>query len=234
MVSYKEVFPKRKSIIGMLHLAGSDSEEILRRAREELKIFAGEGLDGAIVENYHGSLGDVQRFLDVNDNKDITLGLNLLGFNFLGLEWAQRYDVRFVQLDNVNGFVRDTVQAYMKLREKTPNAVVLGGVRFKYQKPTRNSLKDDIFEGSTLSDAIVTTGEGTGIETPLSKLRDFRAVMKDYPLIVGAGVDARNVREQLEICDGAIVGSYFKNGNTRAPVDVNRVRELMNIVRSFN
>ena len=34
------------------------------------------------------------------------------------------------------------------------------------------------------------------------------------------------------VCDGAIIGSYFKpNGDTQMPVDRIRVRELMDIVR---
>ena len=41
---------------------------------------------------------------------------------------------------------------------------------------------------------------------------------------------ASNVYEQLSVADGAIVGSYFKNGNTENPVDAKRVRELMSEV----
>ncbi len=231
---YSQVFPKRKSVIGMLHLAGDSSEDKLRRAREEMEIFAGEGLDGAIVENYHGNLRDVERFLENNNRQDISLGLNLLGFNFLGLEWAKRYGVKFVQLDTVNGFGREAVTAYLTLRERISNVAVLGGVRFKYQKPTGRILEEDILEGTTLCEAIVTTGEGTGLETPTDKLRDFRKVMGDYPLIVGAGVNSKNVYSQMEICDGAIVGSFFKNGDTHAPVDIQRVKELMEIVKAFN
>ena len=89
-------------------------------------------------------------------------------------------------------------------------------------------------EGISRCEAIVTTGSGTGIETPRDKLERFRSHLGYFPLIVGAGVNAENVKEQLAIADGAIVGSYFKpQGDTGQPVDRERVRELMTIVREL-
>ena len=108
-----------------------------------------------------------------------------------------------------------------------PKTVVLGGIRFKYTNPTGNTLEEDIAEGMSRCEAVVTTGEGTGLEMAIEKLREFRRVMGRFPLIVGAGVNDKNVREQMEICDAAIVGSYFKNGNTQNKVFRDKVRKLM-------
>ena len=57
-------------------------------------------------------------------------------------------------------------------------------------------------------------------------------------MIVGAGVNAKNVYEQLRVADGAIVGSYFKEdiygqSDTRRIVSREKVGELMKIVRSI-
>ena len=78
----------------------------------------------------------------------------------------------------------------------------------------------------------------TMIETPIKKLMDYKKILgsilnKEFPLIVGAGVNLNNVHEQLEIADGAIVGSYFKNGNTQDPVVRENVRNLMSIVKEM-
>ena len=59
-------------------------------------------------------------------------------------------------------------------------------------------------------------------------------VMGDFPLIVGAGVTSENVQEQLRICDAAIIGSYFKNGNTEDKVRGELVRNLMEKVRGMD
>lgn len=228
---FKAVFPEEKSVIGMLHLAGSGQKDRMDRLAKELEIYQSEGLHGVIVEDYHGSLGDVSRALNYcAENSRIPLGVNILEFPLLGLEWVRQYGVKFVQFDSVNNWEREFAAAYNLKRAENPEVIILGGVRFKYQKPTGKSLEDDVAEGKARCEAIVTTGEGTGIETPLSKLREFRGAMGDYPLIAGAGVTAQNVRSQIEIADAVIVGSYFKNGDTQAPVNRQRVRDLMKIV----
>ncbi len=48
-------------IIGMIHLAGNDP---VKRALEEIAIYEEEGVDGVIVENYHGSKMDVVKTLE--------------------------------------------------------------------------------------------------------------------------------------------------------------------------
>ena len=81
------------------------------------------------------------------------------------------------------------------------------------------------------ADAIVVTGAGTGKETPLRKIQDFRRIIGDHPLIVGAGLIPDNAYDQLSIADGAIVGSSLKMQNdTRMPVDRSRIRDLMAVV----
>ena len=83
-----------------------------------------------------------------------------------------------------------------------------------------------------MCDAIVTTGEGTGIETPIEKLNEFKFYLKDFPLIVGAGVNLSNIYSQLKVSDGAIIGSAFKPGkNTHLPIERSLVKNLMDIVK---
>ena len=45
-----------KRIIGMIHLAGG-----VPRALEEIALYQRHGLAGALVENYHGSVRDIER-----------------------------------------------------------------------------------------------------------------------------------------------------------------------------
>ena len=123
---------------------------------------------------------------------------------------------------------------YNRTRTQFPNVCVLGGVGFKYIAPTGNTPEIDLAEAMKRCEAIVTTGEGTGIETPLAKLRQYKSILRNFPLIVGAGVNLENVSEQLKICEGAIVGSYFKpSKDTLLPVDRNRVRNLMSVVKEI-
>lgn len=229
---FYDLFKVKKPIIGMIHLAGSDSYGKVTRAFEEISVFEGEGVDGAIVEDFHPS--SFQEVLGVLDKlskleNKIVLGVNFLQNPYSGFGLANLFDLKFVQFDNVQTPGID-LKFYNEMRSQYPDISVLGGVRFKYTRPSGNSLETDLSEGMSRCEAIVTTGEGTGIETPTEKLREFRKIMGDYPLIVGAGVTATNVYGQLSIADGAIVGSYFKNGNTENPVDAKKVRNLMSKV----
>ena len=97
------------------------------------------------------------------------------------------------------------------------------------------SLEEDLKLGMERCDAIVVTGAGTGINTDLEKIKTFRSILGDFPLIVGAGMTADTAQEQLAYSDGAIVGSYFKEfGEAEYPVDEERVKEFICKARASN
>ncbi|MFH1503201.1 MAG: BtpA/SgcQ family protein [Candidatus Diapherotrites archaeon] len=221
-----------KPIIGMVHLAGNNKDEKIKRALEELSIYEQEGVDGAIIEDYHGpaeyiyeTLKEVQK-----NNYKIILGVNNLRNPYASFH-SKNLGAKFVQFDSVQN--KDlNLENYNEFRKVYADMIVLGGIRFKYTLPTGNSLEKDLDEGKLNCDAIVTTGEGTGIETPIKKLKVFKSYLGDFSLIIGAGLNTENAYEQLQIADGAIVGSAFKpNKNTRLPVDKYLVRELIDMVK---
>jgi predicted TIM-barrel enzyme len=223
-----------KPIIGMIHLAGNSRKERIQRALEELAIYEKEGVNGAIIEDYHGPAEDIWKTLEKAQKYDykIILGINNLRNPYSNF-YAIKLGVKFVQFDSVQSDNID-VPCYEKLRNENPELIFLGGVRFKYMSPSKNSLEKDLQDGILRCDAIVTTGEGTGIETPIEKLRIFKNYLKEFPLIVGAGLNITNVYEQMKIVDGAIVGSSFKpNKDTSLPVDRYLVKDLMNIVKEI-
>ena len=226
------IFKRKKPVIGMIHLAGNDQQDRIKRALEELIIYQEEGVDGAIIEDYHGNSKDVYEVLIASLAKGLSIvrGVNVLRNPYSAFELAFDFGARFIQFDSVQ--TPDlNLELYNKLRRQYPKLTVLGGVGFKYIKPTGNSLETDLKEGKSRCEAIVTTGTGTGIETPIEKLREYKKLLGDFPLIVGAGINLQNVSEQLQLCDGAIVGSYFKpDGNTHLPVDRKRVRDLIDRV----
>lgn len=232
---FSEVFGEGKIVIGMIHLAGKDSEDRLHRALNELAIYREEGFHGAIIENFHGGVLDMQRVLEAYSKLSgdkINVGVNTLSSPCVSFELADRYGLKFIQVDSVMTNPRFDVTKYMQLREKFPSVYVLGGARFKYQPNTQRTLEEDLQEARLRCDAVVTTGDGTGVETPLEKLREFRKTLDKIsssriPLVVGAGVNARNAREQLRVADGAIIGSYLKHGNTRMQVESSLARRII-------
>lgn len=236
---------KKKEIIGMVHLSGPDT---VQKALEEIRIYEEEGLSGIIVENYHGTLDDVVRTLEMLKYHPTKMHV---GVNILPNEYKVAYEiceeftnVEFIQLDYVAGKYtggkgfneQDFVN---RLNDKIK---IFGGVWPKYYTPVEGSdLQGDLDVGLWLADAIVVTGSGTGMVTPLDKIRLFRESMdntqnryvigKNKPLIVGAGLTPDNVAESLEWAQGGIVGSAFKpNGRTHQMVDRDLVKSFMDEV----
>lgn len=223
-----DLFSNKKILIGMIHLAGNSRESKIYRALEELTIYDKHGFDGVIIEDYHGTSDEVEEVLKESRSMKLNLvkGVNILRNPYSSFHLAQSFDAKFVQFDSVQTPDLD-LDMYEQLREKYSEIHVLGGVRFKYTQDTGNSLERDLEESKSRCEAIVTTGVGTGIETPIEKLEKFRRLLGNFPLISGAGVNNQNVKEQLRVADGAIIGSYFKRGNTRNYIDEKRILDLM-------
>ena len=235
---FLEIFKNKKPIFAMLHLKGDNPEEIFERAKREFHIYLEEGVDAVIVENYYGNYYDMERilrYIDENDF-DIIVGINCLNVDPMGFELGKRFHADFVQLDSVAGHlkVRDdpAFAEFMKKMRSEFDGYVLGGVRFKYQPYlSGRSLEEDLTIGMTRCDAIVVTQDATGQETSMEKINEFRSIMKDFPLVIGAGVTAENCAEQFSVGDAAIVGSYFKDTyKDTGDVDASHVRSMIEAV----
>ncbi|MHA6669921.1 BtpA/SgcQ family protein [Homoserinimonas sp. A447] len=235
------LFPQRKPILSMLHLGGEDRDTRLGRAVDEIAALIDGGVDGIIVENYFGDSEDVRAVLEhlAANRPGVAVGVNVLRDFERAFAFAGEFDVDFIQIDSVSGHLtkgEDRVYAerVAQLRDET-SAVLLGGVRFKYQPVlSERSELEDVQIGMTRCDAIVVTGAGTGMETELSKLVRFRqAVGPDFPLVVGAGVTDLNVATQLDHANGAIVGSFLKDTyRDDGVVDREHVAALMSAAAS--
>lgn len=231
----KEVFGVDKPVIGMLHMTGYGADEKMEIARKEIEIMYRNGVNAVLVENYYGGAEDVQNALKYlqGNYPDKVYGVNILGFPEMAFDLARKYGAKFVQIDSVCGHLKpkDDEKYAFKIEKLMGNRDIflLGGVRFKYQSVrSGRSLEEDLKIGSERCDAIVVTGEGTGISTELEKIKRFRSILGDFPLIVGAGMTAETACEQLSCSDGAIVGSYFKeSGLTEYPVDEERVKKFI-------
>ena len=232
---YWEVFDEAP-ILGMIHLAG---DEPVKRALEEIAIFEEEGLDGAIIENYHGSIGEVIKTLQEVSKLilNLVIGINILPNKFdQAFILAHKYRADFIQLDQVAGsYISGKLdfELYKSFKERYSDIIILGGVWPKYYQPVNGSdLETDVRNGMERAEAIVVTGSGTGIETPLEKINKFRNILGNHPLVVGAGLTVDNAYEQLCIADGAIVGTSFKiDSSTYNPIDQRNVKEFMSVAR---
>jgi membrane complex biogenesis BtpA family protein len=77
------------------------------------------------------------------------------------------------------------------------------------------------------ADAVIVTGTHIGAETPIETVERVKKAVR-IPVIVGSGINKLNLRGQLKIADGAIVGSSLKeNGILTNPVSLSLAKELL-------
>lgn len=235
---------KKKEIIGMIHLAGPDA---LEKAIEEIGIYEEEGLSGIIIENYHGSILEVIEVLDYIQTYPtrLSVGINILPNEYhKAFALCEKYKfIDFIQLDYIageyakgSGTIKLDADDFIQISMNSRSVDVYGGVWPKYYTPLKDSvLSVDLFDAVFLGSAVVVTGEGTGYETPLDKIKEFAELINGQaPLIVGAGLTAENVKEQLKFAQGGIVGSAFKpNGRTYQMVDRDLVKAFMDEVKKM-
>lgn len=242
MSEFLKIFKNKKTIFGMLHLKGNNDEEVFERAKKEIDIYRENGIDAVIVENYYGNYYQMEKVLDyLNTSKfeNLIYGVNCLNVDIMGFELANRYNASFVQFDSVAGHLKErddyTYEAFINKYRKESKAFVLGGVRFKYQPYlSGRSLEEDLKIGMSRCDAIVVTQDATGQETSMEKIKEFRKIIGDFPLVIGAGVTADNCIEQLSVGDAAIVGSYFKDTyKDSGDVDGTHVKKLLDTLKEI-
>lgn len=229
-------------VLAMLHLKGESATDTLEIAKRETEALWESGVDAVIVENYYGSTDDVIAVcswlrLQV---PEVVFGVNVLGDDARAFEVAHEYGARFIQLDSVAGHLPIKQDAeygeWLNAQRAASPAFVLGGVRFKYQPYlSGRSLAEDLRLGVTRADAIVVTGDGTGLTTPETKTREFRSTIgPDVPLVVGAGVTPASCATDLAVADAVVVGSYLKDTYLdTGDVDRNHAIEFVRAVRSL-
>ena len=81
------------------------------------------------------------------------------------------------------------------------------------------------------SDGIIITGRVTGDPPALEDIAAARNATR-LPLLIGSGLDARNLADHFPVADAFIVGSAFKrDGKWQEAVDIDRVRAFMDELR---
>lgn len=241
MKKFNELFVTKKPIIGVIHLKGTGDQDIKERAKKEIDLYVNGGLDGIIFEDYFGTYPYLEWALGyAKDAKfPIPYGVNCLNFDSLNFKLARDYSCDFLQLDSVVGHVKPrdeaSLDAFFNLERPTCDALVMGGVRFKYQPVlSEKTEEEDLATAMGRCDAICVTGDGTGMETSQEKIERFKKAIGDFPLIICSGLTDLNCTEQLKVADAAVVGSFMKDtGKDTGDVCSEKIKLLMTKVKQL-
>lgn len=128
----------------------------------------------------------------------------------------------------LEGRAAETLRARARL---CPGVELLADVHVKHATPPPG---EDLVQAARdarqrgLADALIVSGAATGSAPAAADLARVREALPDTPLLVGSGLTLDNVAALLDVADGALVGTWVKQGgDVRAPVDPERVRALV-------
>jgi len=239
---------------------GGDRDALRNAMRRDARRLEAGGADALMVENFGDApfyADDVPKHVvasmaalarDLRRETDLPIGVNVLRNDAeAAISVAAAADAQFVRV-NVHAAARLTDQGVVtgqaaetvRLRDRLDADVsILADVDVKHSAPlAERPLSEEVAElvERGHADGLVASGAGTGHETDRDHLEAVVAARDeldaDAPVFVGSGVTRETVSGTLDLADGAIVGTALKeNGETTAPVDEQRVRELVDAAR---
>ncbi|BDM63325.1 hypothetical protein NFHSH190041_07770 [Shewanella sp. NFH-SH190041] len=235
-----------------------DSQKILDQAVQDAIALEAAGVDGIIVEN----MGDTP-FAAKMDIAQITalsaaaalvkqavkvpVGIDA-AFNDAqtSLALAKAIGAEFVRIpvfvDTVEfygGIIQPCARECMYFRKAlaAENIKVLADVQVKHSNmllPHITIEQSAKTAAECGADAIIVTGSAIGAETPLEMIARVKKVV-NIPVIAGSGVNADNIAAQLDIADGAIIGSSLKQGGVITnPISLELTRNVVNALTLSN
>lgn len=98
------------------------------------------------------------------------------------------------------------------------------------RRPLADRARSAVF--SSVPDAVLVSGAITGEAAEMTDLEAVKRALPTTPVLANTGVKHATVADVLNVADGCVVGSSLKvDGDTWKPVDADRAREFMDIVR---
>lgn len=187
---------------------------------------------------------------------NVPFGINVLNNDYkIALSVAKLTGAAFVELDVFVDHVKsdfkyspiaskNPFEIKLNPRDVTDYAKLIGATDiplFVFIQPKHYIMLE---EGKTIEEsttqaidarasAILIT-KATGFAPTIELIQKAKSAAGNIPVGIGSGFSAENAKEYLEIADFAVVGTSLKiNHETDNPVDVERVKELMKVVRAL-
>lgn len=239
-----------------LHRLGRGVEDTVDYALVEARKYEEAGFDAVIIENYgdkpyHVEWGDhlltslltaVTR--ELSRSLSIPVGVNVLRNDPLAaLSAAYAGGGRFVRVNafceprvSGEGLLQPAAAMVADIREKLDRTIlVFADVDVKHSIPLtekQHRLLADCASRS-LADGFIVSGPHTGEPPPPGYVASMRSALQPYPVLLGSGVSAGNLKAYWSLADGFIVGTSVKIGTAETRVDTGKARRLASIVREL-
>ena len=235
-------------------------EDIEQLVHKDVESLTDSGIDGLLFENYGDApfkkdnvtaltISSMTRIiLNCTKNVKTTFGINVLRNSWQdALSIASVTNAAFIRVNVLTGaYATDQGliegDAYRCFRYRKyleqhlgKGIKIFADVNTKHGTPLhKQSITDatrDLVDRVGV-DCIIVTGKRTGEEPILNDLLAVKKAAGDLPVLVGSGVNDKNINDFYNIADGFIIGTFFKEDNKITnPVDLNKVKKLIEQTR---
>lgn len=233
--------------------------ELVETARNEARLYREGGVDGVILENMHdtpylrGSVGpEIVAAMTVLAEAIKAefrgrVGIQILaGANCEALAVAHAAQLDFVRVEGFafahvadEGIIESSAAKLLRYRKQIGANHIQIWADIK-KKHAAHAITADVNLGETAeaaefmrASAVIVTGSATGKAPRLSDVQEAQTHCR-LPVLLGSGIDDRNLDTFFPFADGFIIGSFFKTeGRWEQPVDLERVQLLVEKAQSF-
>lgn len=228
---YKKIFPKKNSLLTVVH---AESQEQVER---NIKIAFESGADGAFLVNHRIGF---DLLLKIYESVRCQYPDFWIGLNFLDLTASESLNI---VPDDASGLWVDDAGiyedrnnpaqiAYMNWNVRSWNkdwrGLYFGGVAFKYQRKVSN-LALAAKCAMPYMDVITTSGDATGYAPEIEKILKIRETIGDFPLAIASGISASNVGDYLDLANCFLVATSISDSFTELnPQKIDKLLKAMN------
>lgn len=175
---------------------------------------------------------------------EIPMGIHvLLNGGKQSLAIAKAANAQFIRCYNLmnsyianSGYVTAAAPELMRYRKNigAEDIMIFGDFQVKHgshEMTADRTLAEKAHDVQTSgAEAAILTGTATGVAPDEGGIADIKKHL-NIPLIIGSGLNIKNIDSIWPYADGAIIGSGFKkDGILSAPVDRDRVTEFMKCI----
>jgi len=199
---YRTIFKNKRTVLPVIHV--EDVDQVSRN----IDLVKEEGADGVFLVNHSIPSQELLGIYETVSSNDFWIGLNLLDLSPVSV-FHNALSADGVWIDDAMIDERVDVQSVVDDLQKHRDSfdgLYFGGVAFKYRREVED-VETAAKIATRYMDVVTTSGDATGEEADVSKIKRMKEAIGDFPLAIASGITPENVDSYLPYVDCFLVAS---------------------------